>query len=124
MSSEPEQPPLEMLAEWQGKAIHHPGVLFGDSDAEHLSTHEDAAAIADWIAVTAISGANGSPAHDAVRRKVVTFLKDWRGRFGQPKLDEIKVRLLAEMQKYRTNRKITDQELHKRIESLFEEVGR
>jgi hypothetical protein len=81
------------------------------------------AAIASWIAVTALSRANGHPAHEALKRKVIGFLKRWRGRFGQGKLDEVKQLLLVEMEKYRKDRKLTDQELHERIERLFDEIN-
>jgi hypothetical protein len=111
-----------MLAAWQGQAVPHPGVLFDESQAEHCSGAEDVAAIAGWIAVTALSGTSGSSAHDAARRKVIAFLKGWRARFGQEKLDEVKKQLLVEMQTHRKNGKITDQELHDRIELLFQEI--
>jgi hypothetical protein len=123
MSSEPQQtPPLEMLTEWEGQAIHHPGVLFEEGQAEHLSGAEAVSAIAAWIAVTAVAGVVGNSAHEAIKQKVIGFLKGWRARFGQSKIDEVKKQLFVEMQKYRTNRKITDQELQERIELLFDEI--
>jgi hypothetical protein len=122
MSTQPDQSAVEILAEWKGDAIHHPGVLFEESQAELLSTVENVAAIADWIAVTAISGVNSDSANDAVNRKVIDFLKGWRGRFGQARLDEVRKRLLFEMQKYRANSKMTDKELDERIKLLFDEI--
>jgi hypothetical protein len=123
MSTQPKQgDAVEILAEWEGQAVHHPGVLFEDREAEYLGAVEDIAAIAGWIAVTALSGMVGNSAYDGVRRKVVGFLKGWRARFGQAKVDEVKKQLVVEMQRYRKNSKITDQELSARIELLFHEI--
>jgi hypothetical protein len=113
---------VEMLAEWEGQAVHHPGVLFEESQAEQLSGVDDVAAIAGWIAVSALSGVVGNSAYEPVKRKVIGFLEGWRARFGQLKLDEVKKQLFVEMQKHRKNSKITDQELQERIELLFDEI--
>ncbi len=123
MSTKPDQSaPVEMLTEWEGPAVHHPGVLFDEGQADHLSGVEDVAAVAGWVAVSALSGMIGNSAYDGVKRKVVGFLKGWRARFGQAKLDEVKKELFAEMQKYRKNARITDQELRERIDLLFDEI--
>ena|SRR5579885_2989842 len=123
MSSDPQQtPPLEMLTECEGQAIHHPGVLFEESQADRLSGAEAVEAVAAWIAVTAVASVVGNSAHEAIKQKVIGFLKGWRARFGQAKIEEVKKQVLLEMQQYRTNRKISDQELQERINLLFHEI--
>jgi hypothetical protein len=124
MSTKPGQATaVEMLAEWQGQAVPHPGVLFDESQAENHAGAEDVAAIAGWIAVSALSGTIGNSAYDAARRKVIAFMKARRARFGHEKLDEVKKQLLVEMQTYRKNGRITEQELQERIELLFQEIN-
>src|SRR5271156_3089016 len=42
MSTEPgKESFMEMLTEWEGQAVHHPGVLFEEREAEHLSGVEN-----------------------------------------------------------------------------------
>ncbi len=111
--------PVEMLAEWEGPAIHEPGVLFEEQHAEHLALDADAAALAGWIAVTALSGVVGNATYEAIKNKVRGVLAAWRQRHGQPKLDEVKQKLFERMQQHRQNPKITDAELLERVELLF-----
>jgi hypothetical protein len=114
--------PIEILAEWEGPAIPAPGVLFENAQAEHFSVEADAAALAEWIAVTAISGVVGNTVNEAIKRKVLGVLAAWRRRFGQQKIDEVKEQLFLQMQQCRNNRKITAEELQGRIESLFANI--
>src|SRR5437016_2932427 len=97
--------PVEMLAEWEGPAVHEPGVLFEERQAEGLPVDADTAALAGWIAVTALSGVIGNSAYDAIKKKVLGVLAGWRRRFGQPKIDEVKQQLFVQMQQHRKNPK-------------------
>jgi hypothetical protein len=114
--------PQEILAQWEGPAVHEPGALFEDRQAEHLSAGSDVAELVSWLAVTAFSGVLGDAAYAGLRAKVLAVLTAWRRRFGQVKIDEIKRQLLVQMQQFRNNGKITDEELRERIEHLFDEV--
>ena len=114
--------PTEILTQWEGPAIHEPGVLFEEAEGEHLGGAVEVAALAAWIAVTALSGVIGNATHEAIKKKVLGVLSAWRRRFGQPKIDEVKQQLFLQMQKHRNNRKITDEELRERIELLFDEI--
>jgi hypothetical protein len=113
--------PVEILAEWEGAAIHEPGVLFEESHAEHLAVDADAAELAGWIAVSALAGV-GHPACDAIKAKVRGVLAACRQRHGQARLDEIKKHLFRQMQQPQRNRKLTDAELRERIELLFRDL--
>src|ERR1700693_4806319 len=113
--------PIEMLAEWEGPAIHEPGVLFEETHTADSAPDADAAALADWIAATALSGI-GHPAHEAIKGRVRSVLAVCRQRHGQPKLDEVKQQLFQRLEPHRKNRKITDAELGERIELLFREL--
>jgi hypothetical protein len=113
---------LEVLAQWEGPAIHEPGVLFEEKGAENLSPGADVAELAAWIAVTVLSGETGDAAHEAMKAKALGVLSGRRRRFGQVGLDEIKQQLFQQMQSYRDHRKITDEELRERIEQLFEAI--
>jgi hypothetical protein len=114
--------PEEILAQWEGQAILEPGVQIEDRQAEHLSVGSDVAEVVAWLAVTATSGVIGNATYAGIRAKVLGVLSAWRRRFGQAKLDEVKQRLLQQMQQYRNNRKITDEELREQIDLLFDEV--
>jgi hypothetical protein len=103
--------PLEILADWEGPAIHEPGVLFEERQGEHLAAHGDVAGLAAWIAVSALSGVQGSTASGAIQEKVRGVLSEWRRRFGQAKVDAVKAQLLQDVQRYRHQRKLTDEEL-------------
>jgi len=109
---------IEILAEWEGPAVHEPGVLFD----ERLAADSDAVALAGWIAVTAMSGANGNSAYAAITNKVRGVLAAWRQRHGQARLDEVKRELLSQMQQHRKNARITDDELRERIDLLFLDI--
>jgi len=111
-----------MLAEWQGPAENEPAVLFDEKRAEHLAVDADTANLADWVAVTALSGFVGNAAYEAIKRRVLAVLTTWRHRFGQAKLDEVKQHLLVQMQHHRKNPKITDEDLRERIALLFDEI--
>ena len=115
--------PIEMLAEWEGPAVYEPGVLLEESQVEQLALGADAAAMASWIAVTALSGVPGNNASQAIKNKVRGILAAWRQRHGQTKLDEVKRLLFQQLQAHRNNRKITDEDLHERIELLFREMS-
>ena len=115
--------PIEMLAEWEGLAVYEPGVLLEESQVEQLALGADAAAMASWIAVTALSGVPGNNASQAIKNKVRGILAAWRQRHGQPKLDEVKRLLFQLLQAHRNNRKITDEDLRERIELLFREIS-
>jgi len=114
--------PVEILAEWEGPAVHEPGVLFDEAQVEHLESNGDVAALAAWLAVTAISGVSAATAHEAIKTKVCGVLAAWRQRFGQAKIDEVKQQLWLQMQQYRNKRKLTDEELGERIDLLFTEI--
>ena len=112
----------EILAQWEGQAIHEPGVLFEEKIAELLPAETDVAAVVEWIALAALSGTVGNAAFEAIKQKVRDFLSGWQARFGPAKIDDVKERLLQEMQKYRSNRKITEDELRERIDLLFDDI--
>jgi hypothetical protein len=114
--------PVEIIAEWEGPAIPAPGVLFDEQHAEHLYETGDVAELVAWIAVAAFSAVNVSSAHQAAKAKVLGVLSAWRRRFGQAKIDEVRQQLFEQMQTYRNNRKITDEELRERIQLLFDEI--
>jgi hypothetical protein len=114
--------PIKMLAEWEGPAIPAPGVLLDEGQVEQLSVEPDVAALAAWIAVTAMSEAIDNPAHEAIKKKVRGVLAASRQRFSDVKIDEIKQELLRQMQQYRNQRKVTDEELRDRIDKLFDAI--
>jgi hypothetical protein len=117
--------PMEIVAEWQGQAIVEPGVLYDERIAEHLASDGDVAPLVAWLAVTVIPCVVGNTAHDAskaIHEKALAILRAWRRRFGQRKIDEIKGDLLEQMRKHLPNGKITDEELHKRIDGFLDEV--
>jgi hypothetical protein len=114
--------PLEILAQWEGPAIHEPGVLFGENGAEDPSVGADVAELAAWIAVAVLPGKTVEAAHEAMKAKALGVLSAWRQRFGQAGLDEVKQQLFRQTQTYRAHRKITDEELRERIEQLFESI--
>ena len=114
--------PDEILAQWEGPAIHEPGVLSEDREAERLSAASDIGELVAWLAVTALSGAIGDAAYAGIRAKVIEILSAWRRRLGQVKMDEVKQQLLMRMQQYCNSRKVTEQELCERVERLFAEI--
>src|SRR6266436_5247535 len=93
--------PIEMLAEWEGPAVYEPGVLLEENQIEQLALGADSAAMASWIAVTALSGVPGNKASEAIKNKVRGILAAWRQRHGQPKLDEVKRLLFQQLQAHR-----------------------
>ena len=111
-----------MLAQWEGPAVHEPGVLSEDREAERLAAGSDVGELVAWLAVTALSGATNDAAYAGIRAKVLAVLSAWRRRFGLAKMEEIKQQLLAQMQQYRDRRRVTDEELRERVGRLFEEV--
>jgi hypothetical protein len=113
---------VEILAQWEGPAIHEPGVLFEEKGAEHLSAGADVTELAAWIAVTVLSGESGNAAHEAMKAKALGVLSAWRRRFGQAGLEAIKQQLFQQTQNYRNHRKITDEELRERIVQLFDAI--
>jgi hypothetical protein len=113
---------LEILAQWEGPAIHEPGVLFGENGAEPLSPGADVAELAAWIGVTVLSRETGDATHEAMKAKALGVLSAWRQRFGQAGLDEVKQQLFQQTQVYRAHRKITDEQLRERIEQLLEAI--
>jgi hypothetical protein len=76
----------------------------------------------DWIAVPAFSGFPGHKASEAIKNKVRGILSTWRLRHGQAKVDEVKGRLIQQLHASKS-RTISDDELQKRVESLFCEPG-
>jgi hypothetical protein len=113
---------LEILAQWEGPAIHEPGVLFGENGAEHLSPGADVAELAAWIGLTVLSRETSDATHEAMKAKALEVLSTWRQRFGQAGLDEVKQQLFQQTQMYRAHRKITDEQLRERIERLLEAI--
>jgi hypothetical protein len=114
--------PLEILAEWEGPALHEPGVLFQQQQRDRLPPDADAASLAAWIAVTALSGATGNSVDEAIKKNVLGVLSGWRHRFGQQKIDEVKQQLFLKMQQCRKHPRISTEELRERIDSLFEDI--
>jgi hypothetical protein len=112
----------EILAAWEGPAIHELGVLFEEKLGGRQAAEGDIAALAGWIAVTVLSGGTDAAASEALKEKVLGVLAGWRGRYGQAKLDEVKQQVFQDMQKHRRHRQITDATLRERIEKLFGEV--
>jgi hypothetical protein len=113
--------PLELLTQWEGPAIHEPGVLFEEAHGKQAGA-DDVVALAAWIAVTALSGVMGNATHEAIKNKVLGVLSGWHRRFGQVKIEEVKQKVLQRLQQYRKNGKITDEELRNRIDLLFDEI--
>jgi len=111
--------PVEILTQWEGPAIHEPGVLFEEAQAEHLGAEVD---VAGWVAVAALTGVVGNANHEAVKKKVLGVLSALRRRFGKAKIDEVKQHVLLQVQKHRNHRKVTDEELRQRIDRLFNEI--
>src|SRR5438874_13701994 len=88
------QPGLtELLAEWEGPAIHEPGVLFDEKQVDHLSAGGSVAEPVAWLATAAVSGMVGNSAYDAIKMKARRVLGDWRQRHGKAKLEEVKQEL-------------------------------
>lgn len=113
----------EMLLEWEGPAILEPGVLFDPSQSDHLSGEADIIAIASWIGLSVLPTPVDKAEYDAKRKEVLDFLSRWRQRHGQAKLDAVKQQLFLRIGENGTRRKITEAELRKRIESLFDEIS-
>jgi hypothetical protein len=114
--------PVEILAEWEGLAVPGSWAGFEEGEADHLGVTEDVAGLVAWLAATALGGVVGNSAYSAVRAKALGVLAAVRRRLGQVKIGEVKQQLLAEMQKYRLNARITDEELRERIDLLFREI--
>lgn len=112
--------PVEILSEWEGPAIHEPGVLFDAQKAEHLTFGADVAAFVGWVALAAVSGVVGNAAYDATRQKARHILDSWRQRYGKAKVDEIKERVYEHMKPHLASGKLREEELRKRIDALFE----
>src|SRR5947208_13712637 len=105
--------PVEMLTEWEGPAVHAPGVVVDEKQVERMTEEGDVAGIVSWIAVRGLSGIPGNPDFEAIRTKVRGVLSAWRQRHGQMKLDELKQHLLLHLQPHRKNAKLSEQELRK-----------
>ncbi len=58
-------------------------MLLEESQVEQLTLGADSAAMASWIAVTALSGVPGNNASQAIKNKVRGILAAWRQRRGQ-----------------------------------------
>jgi hypothetical protein len=114
---------IDLLAAWEGPAEHAPGVLFEESAGKDmLSGKIPLTELAAWVAVTAISGVTGNANCEAIKAKVIGVLAAWRHDKGQDQFDQLKQQVFAEMQKHRTNGKLTEEELKKRIDTLFADV--
>lgn len=113
-------PAIDFQFSWDGPAEHTCGVLRGvrNDFPFDLAPVE----LADWVAVTAISGVSGNAANDAIKAKVRGVLATWRGVQGQDKLVELKQRVTAEMMRHRPNGKLTEEELQQRIDAFFDEI--
>lgn len=114
--------PDEVLAHWEGPAVHEPGVLLAEQQAEQLAAGNDVAELVAWLAVTALSGVIGNAAYASLQAKVLGVLSAWRQRFGQARINEVKQRLIQHVQQDRNHCKLTGEELRARIEFLFDEV--
>lgn len=114
---------IESVAQWEGKAIPAPGVLFKEPDGNStLADGEQMASLAAWVAVTAMSEPTGSSVSEAIKLKVVNALKVWRQRLGETKLDELKQNVLQEMDNHRRNGKLTADQLRKRVDQFFNAI--
>jgi hypothetical protein len=114
--------PLEMLAEWEGPAVHEPGVLFDPNQDDGSAGEGKVTTVASWISATVLSCPTDHAAYEAIKNKVLGFLHGWRQRHGQAKLEEVKQEIMLRMLKRRDNGKRTDADWSKRIESLFNEI--
>jgi hypothetical protein len=87
---------------------HAPGVLFevpqGESD------------IAGEVALVD----NGNAASEAIKSKVLDFLKSWRRQEGQSRIDELKDKVREQMQQRRAQGKLTEEQLNTRIDEFFQ----
>ena len=79
-------------------------------------------ALAGWVAATALTGVVGNGAFAAIKAKVLGKLADFRQRTGQAVLDELQQSVFTEMEKYRSNGKLTEEELRKRIGDFFAQL--
>src|SRR5207248_846790 len=98
--------PIEILAEWEGPAVHAPGVVVDEKQLERMTEEGDVAGIASWIAVRGLSGIPGNPDYEAKKEPVRRELAAWRQRHGQAKLEELKQHLLLHLQQHRKNAKL------------------
>ena len=112
--------PVEILSEWEGPAIHEPGVLFEEQKAEHLTFGADVAAFVGWLALVAVSGVIGNATYEATKRKARHILDCWRQHHGKAKVDEIKQRGTEHMKPHQASGKLTGRRIAQRIEALFE----
>jgi hypothetical protein len=114
---------IEILARWEGKAEHAPGVLFEESRGDGMLAGEVALAdLSAWVGLAAASGVIGNAVYEAIKAKVVGTLTAWRRQKGQAKLDELKQHVLEEVQKHAPNGKLTPEQLKGRIDAFFNEV--
>ena len=113
--------PIEILVKWEGPAVHEPGVLFEDKYGQNPLDAEPAELVG-WIAVTALSGMVAHPVHQAIRKRVLGVLAQWRRHFGQAKIDEVKQLLILEMQRWSARGKVSNEEMRRRIDLLFSEI--
>ena len=103
--------PVEILSEWEGPAIHEPGVLFEEQKAEHLTLVRGRCRLR-WLAgAVAVSGVIGNATYEATKRKARHILDCWRQRHGKAKVDEIKQRVYEHMKPHQASGKLTDEEL-------------
>ena len=77
--------------------------------------------LAGWRCV-AVSGVIGNATYEATKRKARHILDCWRQHHGKAKVDEIKQRVYERMKPHQASGKLTDEELRKRIEALFEGI--
>jgi len=116
---------IELLPVWEGDVQHAPGVLFEVAQGEGDFAGEIVLAdLAGWVALTALSGVIGNSAYDAIKSKVLNFLKSWRRQEGQAKVDELKEQVRTQMLQRRAHGKLTEDQLNTRIDEFFDEIQR
>lgn len=115
--------PIEMLAQWEGPARVEPGALLEPRQAHDLVAREDMAGVAAWVAVTAVAGSADNHATEEIREHVLSVLTAWRRRFGQTKTDDLKQQVYELIRTKGPKRKISDEELTQRLNSLFARIA-
>lgn len=111
--------PIEMLPGWEGPAEHNEKLFGGQKELDgFLANPGLIGEVAVWIVVTIGSAILGNSAYDALKAKVVGFLKSWRQRHGKTKLEELKQKVLQAFEQAKAD----PDQVRGRIEALFSEA--
>lgn len=111
--------PIEMLAEWEGPAIHNPTLFAGPKELEGFIADARIGEAATWVASTGGSPFVSADEHPELKAKVVDFLTAWRQRHGPAKLDELKQQVFRRFERGKADPAAT----RRRVDALFAEAG-